>query len=284
MNHRTSSRPQSLVLAFACLVLLFLGGCASPGSRPATAQPGPVEPRTSQSGSPGAARVDPEAGRSWSRPPAEERPGLATSFGETRDSRITRTRFKRQDSRPQFQTVLRYNDRAGLEILMAQGWRKPQATNCPLTWYRGKDFAYGLRGEDGEWLPSWTDGIHTYFEGRPGQRYAVVLLNPSPVRREVVVSVDGLDTMDGLPASLRKRGYILEPRSEFAVEGFRTSAETVAAFRFGSVANSYSERRHGTSRNVGVIGLAVFAENDRDIGQRLEADPFPGRWAAPPVR
>ncbi len=113
---------------------------------------------------------------------------------------------------------------------------------------------------------------------------SIVIMNPSPLRREVVVSVDGLDTMDGQPASLKKRGYILEPGEEFAVEGFRTGPETVAAFRFGSVSDSYSEQRHGTSRNVGVIGLAVFEETNKDADKRDDADPFPSTWATPPPR
>jgi hypothetical protein len=64
----------------------------------------------------------------------------------------------------------------------------------------------------------------------------------------------------------------------------------VAAFRFGSVKSSYAEQKHGDSRNVGVIGVALFNEQGTnpsswpigDSGQRLNADPFPGRFATPP--
>lgn len=96
--------------------------------------------------------------------------------------------------------------------------------------------------------------------------------------------MDGLDVMDGQSASLKKRGYILDPGQEFAVEGFRTGTDTVATFRFGTVAESYSNQRHGTARNVGVIGLASFDEDNRDADRRTEADAFPGTWATPPRR
>ncbi len=268
------------------LLLTLLAGCASapgPSSSPRAFEVPPLSPDAFTPTTPRAAAATVEPDGKWANPPAEQRPGLATTFGETRPSRITRTQFRRQDSDPRFQTAIHYNNRAGLDILMARGYGTPSPTNCPLQsrWHK---FAYGLRGENGQWLPAWTAGGRTYFEGRTGERYSVVLMNPSPLRREVVVSVDGLDTMDGQPASLRKRGYILEPGEEFAVEGFRTGADTVAAFRFGSVGESYSQQRHGTSRNVGVVGIAVFEETNKDADKRSDADPFPSNWATPPRR
>jgi hypothetical protein len=106
----------------------------------------------------------------------------------------------------------------------------------------------------------------------------------------VVLSVDGLDVMDGKNASFDKRGYILDPRADLEVDGFRQSTETVAAFRFGAVHNSYAEQKHGDSRNVGVIGVALFHEmgmplpawTHDEIRQRRSANPFPGTFATPP--
>lgn len=276
--------------ATACLatlvaVVLLLAGCASPPA-PATAtfpgrssgEPG-TPPGVVANPSPGAARSD----GTWTEPPASQRPGLATTFGERRLSKISQAEFKRNDRMPRFQTTLHYNDRAGLDVLMSRNPGSISPTNAPLQ-ARWCQVAYGIRGENGQWLPTWTQGGWTWVEGRAGERYSIVLSNASPVRREFVVSVDGLDVLDGQPASLRKRGYILEPGEEFAIEGFRTSLSTVAAFRFGSVAESYSQQRHGTARNVGVIGLAVFGERNRDADKRSDADAFPSSWATPPRR
>ncbi|PQJ27936.1 hypothetical protein [Rubritalea profundi] len=78
------------------------------------------------------------------------------------------------------------------------------------------------------------------------------------------MSVDGLDVMDGKSASTKKRGYMIEPGKTLSVKGFRTSDAAVAAFKFSSVDTSYSNLRHGTTRNVGVIGMAVFTEKGID--------------------
>lgn len=104
-----------------------------------------------------------------------------------------------------------------------------------------------------------------------------------------MLSVDGLDVMDGRRASYSKRGYILSPGESLTVDGFRTSTSTVAAFRFSSVSRSYAALRHDDTANIGVVGLAVFEERgawpwrDGESSRRREANPFPGgRWAQPP--
>ncbi|HUL57646.1 MAG TPA: hypothetical protein VLU43_00135, partial [Anaeromyxobacteraceae bacterium] len=89
-----------------------------------------------------------------------------------------------------------------------------------------------------------------------------------PRRAEVVASVDGLDVVDGRPAALGKRGYLVDPWSEVTIDGFRTSEDAVAAFRFSSVPRSYAALR-GDPRDVGVIGVAVFPERSP-------------RWQPPP--
>lgn len=99
----------------------------------------------------------------------------------------------------------------------------------------------------------------TYVLGHAGERYIVRITNPTPRRIEAVVSVDGLDAVDGESADLRKRGYVVPPYGEVRIEGFRVSSAHVAAFRFSSVRDSYAGRK-GKARNVGVIGVAIFEE------------------------
>jgi hypothetical protein len=82
-----------------------------------------------------------------------------------------------------------------------------------------------------------------------------------PGSAEVVVSVDGRDVMDGGPSALGKRGYLVDGYSQVTIDGYRLSAGSVAAFRFGSVPRSYAARE-GDARDVGVIGVAVFAERE----------------------
>jgi hypothetical protein len=124
--------------------------------------------------------------------------------------------------------------------------------------------------------------------GSNGSRYSIRIQNQSGARFEAVASVDGLDVIDGEPGSFEKRGYLVQPWSTLEIDGFRRSQDAVAAFRFGSVKDSYAAKR-GNDRNVGVIGVAVFQErgsswpwNERELQRRNSADAFPGRFAPPP--
>ena len=51
---------------------------------------------------------------------------------------------------------------------------------------------------------------------------------------------------------------------------------------------SYANEKHHDTRNVGVIGIAIFNErgtnpwSDVAVQRRLKANPFPGRFATPP--
>jgi hypothetical protein len=114
-------------------------------------------------------------------------------------------------------------------------------------------------------LPTFRQGGRTYVMGTVGSRYSVVVSNPTARRVEAVVSVDGLDAMDGHPANyVEKRGYILAPYGSMSVDGFRTSYDAVATFRFSSVADSYAGRL-GQARDVGVIGVAFFPEREEYV-------------------
>jgi hypothetical protein len=103
---------------------------------------------------------------------------------------------------------------------------------------------------------------------------------------EIVLSVDGLDVIDGRRASFGRRGYVIDPHRQLVVEGFRQS-DTVAAFRFGPVRESQAHQKYGDTRNVGVVGIATSNErgtnpwSDREVEKRLKADPIPGRFATP---
>jgi hypothetical protein len=114
-------------------------------------------------------------------------------------------------------------------------------------------------GASGELLPTFEHRGGTYVLGTLGQRYLLRVRNRSERRIEVVASVDGRDVIDGRPASPDKRGYIVDAWSDVTIDGFRLHRDAVAAFRFSSVPRSYAARM-GDARDVGVIGVAVFAE------------------------
>jgi hypothetical protein len=226
------------------------------------------------------------------RPTPEERPGLATHWGESRYSPAREVAFERSDAdRPSAVVELHYNDRAGARRMLPRGeWGRAEA------WALG-----GLRlsivDAAGRALPALRSGSRVVGMGAPGERYAIAIENSTGARFEVVASVDGLDVLDGESASFEKRGYLIGAYSSVLIDGFRRSEAEVATFRLGDVARSYAASK-GQARNVGVIGFALFEERravvvepppwrDRswedDTRQRRDADSFPGRYARPPV-
>lgn len=131
---------------------------------------------------------------------------------------------------------------------------------------------YGVRIVDdaSRNLPTYAKDGRTYVMGSIGSRYQVALSNPTAQRVEAVVSVDGLDAMDGQPANYAtKRGYIIQPYGTATIDGFRTSMDQVATFRFSSVADSYAGRL-GEARDVGVIGVAFFPERPPPVVARVD--------------
>jgi hypothetical protein len=112
-------------------------------------------------------------------------------------------------------------------------------------------------------LPTFVRRGRTYVLGASGDRYSIVVSNPTEARVEAVISVDGVDVFDGEGASFAKRGYVLAAHADYTVDGFRTSPRTIATFRFSSVADSYAART-GKPRDVGVIGVAFFPERKPD--------------------
>jgi hypothetical protein len=116
-----------------------------------------------------------------------------------------------------------------------------------------------LLDDTGSSLPAFAQAGRRFVLGETWQRYRIRIVNPTGARVEAVVSVDGLDAIDGKPATTTKRGYLVPAHGEVVVDGWRTSLDTVAAFRFSTVPESYAGLT-GHEQNVGVIGVAFFRE------------------------
>jgi hypothetical protein len=222
-----------------------------------------------------------------SAPAAEraERPGLGTSWGETVESRLEIVPFERASAAPWAELVLHYNDAAGAAAHADYLGARP----APLEIHAADGaLSVALVDDTGRTLPGFTAGGRTLIVGEDGARYRILMHNATDARFEVVTSVDGLDVIDGRPADPGRRGYLIDPHGELVIDGFRTSDEAVAAFRFGKVADSYAARSGAGDRNVGVVGMAIFAERGAawtpgELRRRDTADPFPQRgYAAPP--
>jgi hypothetical protein len=127
---------------------------------------------------------------------------------------------------------------------------------------RSGPFTLELLDAAGAALPTFHHRGRTYVLGALGDRYQVRVRNGSGRRAEIVLSVDGRDVVDGRPAAVGRRGYVVGPHGEVVVDGFRLSNAAVATFRFSSVRDAYAARM-GDARDVGVVGAAVFLERPR---------------------
>lgn len=116
----------------------------------------------------------------------------------------------------------------------------------------------------GEQLTTYRHKGQLWVAGKPGDRYAVQVINKTPGRMLTVVSVDGINVVSGETAVTSQRGYVLSPKSSVDIAGWRKSDRDVAAFYFTSIDDSYAGK---TSRpdNVGVIGVAAFREYQEPI-------------------
>lgn len=129
-----------------------------------------------------------------------------------------------------------------------------------------------------------------HIAGQADQQYQLYFRNHSVNRDyEIVVTVDGLDVLNGQPGKLENNGYLLYAGKSMSIKGFRKNSQTEAAFTFSKPNASYAANSaFGDANNVGVIGFAVF-----EISKNENALPpcptkaFPGDsqgYAAPPCR
>lgn len=217
--------------------------------------------------------------------PVPDRPGLGTSWGEQVSAPISYAPFQRSAASPWAEVALHYNDADGISAHASYLGSRPM----PLEVMAGDGaLSVALVDDAGRTLPGYTAGGRSLIIGEDGARYRIVVRNATTARFEVVASVDGLDVIDGKPADPNRRGYIVDPHDTLVIDGFRTSDDAVAAFRFGKVADSYAAQTSG-DRNVGVVGLAIFSErgatwNVGELHARDTADPFPQRGYATPPR
>jgi hypothetical protein len=220
----------------------------------------------------------------------EERPGLGTVWGETRASRVSTTPFMREDDAPFEVARIFYDDASGVRAMLRRnGVGSLRNDSFEIA---GGALSVRLLDSSGRPLPGASSTGRHFVVGQDGERYSIQIRNNTDERFEVVASVDGLDVVDGHAGGFEKRGYVIAPFSTLEIDGFRQSFDSVAAFRFGAVDESYSARK-GDARNVGVIGIAFFAETgsarpwlerprSSEARRRLSADPFPNRFAEPP--
>lgn len=103
-----------------------------------------------------------------------------------------------------------------------------------------------------------------FIESKNSTEYSIRLRNNSWTRKKFVVSVDGINVIDGELGDEKGIGYVLHGLSSYEIKGFRVSNDTVNAFKFtNNKEESYaakSDVTQGDTKNCGVIGVMVYEE------------------------
>lgn len=114
---------------------------------------------------------------------------------------------------------------------------------------------------NGSRCKQYTHDGKTFIEAKDGSEYSIEIKNNSYSRILAVCSVDGLDILNGKPATEEGPGYVISALNSSKFDGFRVSDEKVAKFVFGAKGDSYAATKGDSSeRNVGVIGIRLFQE------------------------
>jgi hypothetical protein len=101
-----------------------------------------------------------------------------------------------------------------------------------------------------------------YFEAFAGRNYSVVLRNNSPRRIGVLLTVDGLNVVNGeiTRRSPNEPMYVLDPWESATIQGWRTSLNDVRRFVFVDEKRSYAERTGQANSDMGWIRVLAFRE------------------------
>jgi hypothetical protein len=133
---------------------------------------------------------------------------------------------------------------------------------------------------DNRTLPVYQHQGRYYVAGRPGNEYQIRVRNRTGDDLLAVVSVDGVNAVNGETAHWGQPGYVLGAHQAYDIRGWRKSLSQVSAFFFTDHQNSYAART-GRPDNVGVVGVALFRRKaepaalieEPQAQPRLQAEP-----------
>ena len=121
-----------------------------------------------------------------------------------------------------------------------------------------------------------------FIEAKEGSEYSIEIKNNEWKRILAVCSVDGLDILNGKPATEDGPGYVIGAFNNSKFDGFRVSDDKVAKFIFGSKGSSYAaSKEDGSEKNVGVIGIRIFNEKEKPDPITIREEHHHHHWPKP---
>jgi len=143
----------------------------------------------------------------------------------------------------------------------------PEDMFMPSTWADGNLVDVQIQ-VDGEAAPLYFaprgDQRH-YFEAFAGRNYSVVLRNNTARRVGVLLTVDGLNVVNGAMTSQSSGEpmYVLGPWESATIRGWRTSLDEVRRFVFVDERRSYASRTGQANSDMGWIRVLAFREQPK---------------------
>jgi hypothetical protein len=121
-----------------------------------------------------------------------------------------------------------------------------------------------------------------WIEARNGTRYEIEVRNDSYNRILSVVSVDGLNVINGKHEDpLSAPGYILHSHNNIKIPGWKISSDDVKEFYFTPQGQSYSAKLGADLSNTGVIAAAIYKEK---ITWTYTTSYYPQPWVYPTIK
>ena len=190
---------------------------------------------------------------------------LGTKWGKEVDSHVTEVNLERKSDRPLAESIVQYAD------------KNFQGKSVNAIALAKDKVSFTVLNQHGDKMPMYRENGKYYLAGREGQRYQLSYVNNTDKTFEVVVSVDGVDVINGSEASRTNSGYVLHANDTLKIEGFRKSDNAVASFTFSKPEESYAANSdNGSIQNAGVIGSVIY-----ELEAPEEAKPV-NKYAPPP--
>jgi hypothetical protein len=119
-----------------------------------------------------------------------------------------------------------------------------------------------------------------WVEARDGSTYTLDIKNNSDYRALAVISVDGINVINGEPAEMTcENGYVVNPHSNLLVEGWRISDDQVKEFVFTfNKDQSYSVKLGNGKETLGVVGVAFFRAKELESKSTTIIHHYPNYW------
>jgi hypothetical protein len=125
------------------------------------------------------------------------------------------------------------------------------------------DVSIKVRGHSAPLFVRQGDWNRYYLEAFEGRNYSLVLRNTTGRRVAVLISVDGLNVVNGERSALRNTEpmYVLGPWEQAEIQGWRTSLESIRRFVFVDEKRSYAERTGQANGDMGWVRVLAFQED-----------------------